>query len=317
MSPTSIDFAPRGRHAGPGLQPDRAGGLGPALRDPGRGDRSRPGRDGGLAPALVLAVRVQRHKQDVPALVAWSRFLAGSQWPRSCWASLPSFTCCLWAACPARRDSTKRSYGPGIRPTRRSCSPRVWYSPFVLPPSAGGGRGPGRGRGSSTYNRCRQRVSLRQSGGRRLKSAVIVRSACSASASTEAALAAAGNKVAAYVSLTKPRIVVMVLVTVGVGFLLVPAAAPSRDAVADLARDRPGGRWCQHAEPVDGTGAYARMRRTANRALPRGRLVRSRPPRSGSGWGWRARRSCSGVPTGWLPRWPSPRSCFTSSSTPR
>jgi cytochrome c oxidase assembly protein subunit 15 len=28
--------------------------------------------------ALVLAVRVQRHKQDVPALVAWSRFLAGS-----------------------------------------------------------------------------------------------------------------------------------------------------------------------------------------------------------------------------------------------
>jgi len=31
-----------------------------------------------LLSALVLAVRVQRHKQDVPALVAWSRFLAGS-----------------------------------------------------------------------------------------------------------------------------------------------------------------------------------------------------------------------------------------------
>ena len=38
--------------------------------------------------------------------------------------------------------------------------------------------------------------------------------------STEAALAAAGLRVAAYFSLTKPRIVLMVLVTVGVGFLL-------------------------------------------------------------------------------------------------
>ena len=37
---------------------------------------------------------------------------------------------------------------------------------------------------------------------------------------TEAALAAAGVRAAAYFSLTKPRIVLMVLVTVGVGFLL-------------------------------------------------------------------------------------------------
>ena len=136
-----------------------------------------------------------------------------------------------------------------------------------------------------------------------MKSAVTYAQPVLASASTEAALAAAGNKVAAYVSLTKPRIVVMVLVTVGVGFLLgAHGSAASRDAVADLARNRLGGRCASTLNQWMERAHDARMRRTANRALPRGRLARSRPPRSGSGWGWRARRSCSGVPTGWLPR---------------
>ena len=151
-----------------------------------------------------------------------------------------------------------------------------------------------------------------------MKTAVTYAQPALASASTEAALAAAGNKVAAYVSLTKPRIVVMVLVTVGVGFLLGArgSAHPATLSLTLLGTALVAGgastlnQWMERARD-------ARMRRTANRALPRGRLARSRPPRSGSGWGWRARRSCSGVPTGWLPRLPSPRSCFTSLSIPR
>ena len=91
--------------------------------------------------------------------------------------------------------------------------------------------------------------------------------------STEAALAAAGNKVAAYVSLTKPRIVVMVLVTVGVGFLLGArgSAHPATLALTLLGTALVAGgastlnQWMERA-------CDARMRRTANRALPRGRL---------------------------------------------
>jgi heme o synthase len=91
--------------------------------------------------------------------------------------------------------------------------------------------------------------------------------------STEAALAAAGNKVAAYVSLTKPRIVVMVLVTVGVGFLLGArgSAHPATLALTLLGTALVAGgastlnQWMERA-------CDARMRRTANRALPKGRL---------------------------------------------
>jgi len=94
-----------------------------------------------------------------------------------------------------------------------------------------------------------------------------------ASVSTEAALAAAGNKVAAYVSLTKPRIVVMVLVTVGVGFLLGArgSAHPATLSLTLLGTALVAGgastlnQWMERARD-------ARMRRTANRALPRGRL---------------------------------------------
>jgi len=94
-----------------------------------------------------------------------------------------------------------------------------------------------------------------------------------ASTSTEAALAAAGNKVAAYVSLTKPRIVVMVLVTVGVGFLLGArgSAHPATLSLTLLGTALVAGgastlnQWMERARD-------ARMRRTANRALPRGRL---------------------------------------------
>jgi len=106
-----------------------------------------------------------------------------------------------------------------------------------------------------------------------LKTAVTYAQPVLASASTEAALAAAGNKVAAYVSLTKPRIVVMVLVTVGVGFLLGArgSAHPATLSLTLLGTALVAGgastlnQWMERARD-------ARMRRTANRALPRGRL---------------------------------------------
>ena len=106
-----------------------------------------------------------------------------------------------------------------------------------------------------------------------MKTAVTYAQPALASASTEAALAAAGNKVAAYVSLTKPRIVVMVLVTVGVGFLLGArgSAHPATLSLTLLGTALVAGgastlnQWMERARD-------ARMRRTANRALPRGRL---------------------------------------------
>ena len=52
------------------------------------------------------------------------------------------------------------------------------------------------------------------------------------------------------------RIVVMVLVTVGVGFILGASGnAPPRHAVVHADRHGPGGRRCQCAEPVDGADA--------------------------------------------------------------
>ena len=106
-----------------------------------------------------------------------------------------------------------------------------------------------------------------------MKTAVTYAQPVLASASTEAALAAVGNKVAAYVSLTKPRIVVMVLVTVGVGFLLGArgSAHPATLSLTLLGTALVAGgastlnQWMERARD-------ARMRRTANRALPRGRL---------------------------------------------
>ncbi len=53
-----------------------------------------------------------------------------------------------------------------------------------------------------------------------MKTAVSYAQPVLSSASTDALLAAAASRVSAYISLTKPRIVAMVLVTVGVGFVL-------------------------------------------------------------------------------------------------
>jgi protoheme IX farnesyltransferase len=105
-----------------------------------------------------------------------------------------------------------------------------------------------------------------------LKTAVSLGNPGLVTARPEAVVAAAG-KAAAYLSLTKPRIVIMVLVTVGVGFLLGArkSAHPATFACTLLGTALVAGsasalnQWMERARD-------ARMRRTANRALPRGRV---------------------------------------------
>ena len=145
----------------------------------------------------------------------------------------------------------------------------------------------------------RQRVGRGGLGGRRLKS--MARSINrSGRLSLDRGLAGRGRgRLAAYVSLTKPRLVVLVLVTVA---RRVPAgcraAARIRvDAGADAAGDRAGGRGAQALNQWLERARDARMRRTANRACP------------AAGWaveaalfgrlGLAGTRSCSGGATCW------------------
>jgi heme o synthase len=106
-----------------------------------------------------------------------------------------------------------------------------------------------------------------------VKTAVSYGHPVSADPSTEAVLAATGMRVAAYFSLTKPRIVLMVLITVGVGFLLGArrSAHPATLALTLLgtalvaAGASTLNQWWERERD-------ARMRRTSNRALPSGKL---------------------------------------------
>ena len=100
-----------------------------------------------------------------------------------------------------------------------------------------------------------------------------------ATASDQDLLAAISSRVSAYVSLTKPRLVLLVLVTVAVGFLLGPRGSASHATLSSLVATLLG-----TALVAGGAGALnqwlererdARMRRTANRALPAGRLAPS------------------------------------------
>jgi heme o synthase len=92
-------------------------------------------------------------------------------------------------------------------------------------------------------------------------------------------MAAIGGRVAAYVSLTKPRLVLLVLVTVAVGFLLGARGSAHRTALVSLTATLLG-----TSLVAGGAGALnqwlererdARMRRTSSRALPSGRLAPS------------------------------------------
>ncbi|MFI5382223.1 MAG: heme o synthase [Tepidisphaerales bacterium] len=100
-----------------------------------------------------------------------------------------------------------------------------------------------------------------------------------AGSAPDAVLAAAGSRVAAYLSLTKPRLVLLVLVTVAVGFTLGVRGSALRGTFATLAATLLGtslvaggagalNQWLERARD-------AQMRRTANRALPAGRLTPS------------------------------------------
>jgi protoheme IX farnesyltransferase len=90
----------------------------------------------------------------------------------------------------------------------------------------------------------------------------------------QAALAVAEGRLAAYVALTKPRITVMVLVTVATGFLLGARGAshPSTLLLTLLGTGLVAGgasAWNQYLERE----RDLRMRRTASRPLPSGRLA--------------------------------------------
>jgi protoheme IX farnesyltransferase len=90
----------------------------------------------------------------------------------------------------------------------------------------------------------------------------------------DSALAEVGGRLSAYVTLTKPRISAMVLVTVGTGFYLgARGAAYSWVLLMTLIGTAlvAGGAsaWNQYLE----RGRDLRMRRTANRPLPSGRLA--------------------------------------------
>ena len=92
-------------------------------------------------------------------------------------------------------------------------------------------------------------------------------------------LSAIGARLSAYISLTKPRLVLLVLVTVAVGFVLGSRAFGSHASILALAATLMG-----TGLVAGGAGAInqwlerdhdARMRRTVNRALPSGRMAPS------------------------------------------
>src|SRR4029079_14719122 len=123
-------------------------------------------------------------------------------------------------------------------------------------------------------------------GGRRLKTAVSFGQPGLAASSAQAVFEHILDKLAAYLSLTKPRIVVMVLVTVGVGFLLGArgSAHPAVLSLTLLGTALVAGaastlnQWMERARD-------ARMKRTANRALPRGRVTPLEAAGFGTGLG--------------------------------
>jgi heme o synthase len=114
-----------------------------------------------------------------------------------------------------------------------------------------------------------------------LKSLASIEQPLLAGPAPDVVLAAAESRIAAYASLTKPRLVFLVLVTVAVGFLLGARGSSVRatSLAANLAATLIG-----TALVAGGAGALnqwlererdAQMRRTANRALPSGRLTSS------------------------------------------
>ncbi len=114
-------------------------------------------------------------------------------------------------------------------------------------------------------------------------------------------LAAISGRLAAYLSLTKPRLVVLVLVTVAIGFLLGPRGGPSGTTVSSLAATLVGTALVAGgaAHLTNGWSASAMPRCGGRRSehFPPAACAR-RKPRSSAAWSpcWE-RRSCSWGPT--------------------
>ncbi len=116
-------------------------------------------------------------------------------------------------------------------------------------------------------------------GGGCLKSMASIDQPLLVTSPSEDMLSAIGARLSAYISLTKPRLVLLVLVTVAVGFVLGSRAVTSPASIISLGFTLVG-----TALVAGGAGAInqwlerdhdALMRRTANRALPSGRLAPS------------------------------------------
>ena len=99
-----------------------------------------------------------------------------------------------------------------------------------------------------------------------------------------ALITAAASRVGAYVSLTKPRLVSLVLVTVAVGYLLGHACRRSpgvaRDRRGDARRHGARGRWRQCVQSV--ARAWSRRANEADRGP--GAAERPRPTDRGGGF---------------------------------
>ena len=208
---------------------------------------------------------------------------------------------------PGRSRFTRPWCGPVIRPMERSCWRRPSCSTcgrFVSLAGSASRRSRARGRD----RRGRLEPAALELGGRGLKSmASIEQPLLAASASETTCWPRSAAALAAYLSLTKPRLVLLVLVTVAVGFFL-GARGESRpgDDSCRWRRRWSGPRWwpgARRAQPV----ARARPRRPdaadgqpGASQRPAG-AVGSRGLRRFARRCW-ARRSCSWGRTCWRPR---------------
>ena len=234
---------------------------------------------------FVLAWRVERNRRDVPALVPSARLLAAGAVIQVVLGIVSLVYLLPWGGIPRPVEF----YQALIRTGHQTNAALVLASSVVLalarlPHTCG--LSPGTASGSPSHNGLRHQIDAGEPGGCRLKTAVSFGQPGLAAPSTAAFLEAAAGKLAAYVSLTKPRIVVMVLVTVGVGFLL-GARGSAHPATLSLTLLGTGlvaaaastlNQWMERARD-------ARMRRTANRALPRGRVTAVEAAVFGTGLG--------------------------------
>ena len=245
---------------------------------------------------------------DVPRSCPPARVLAAAAMLQVVlWDLAASSTCSPSTGFPARSASTRRWSGPATRPTRAlllASSRRA--RPARAPAPAGRRRA--RRRGSPAHDGLRQRIGAGEPGGRRLKTAVSFGQPGLAAVLDRRPSSQAGPASSRPTSRSPSRrIVVMVLVTVGVGFLL---GARGSAHPATLSLTLLGTAWWrrrQHAEPVDGAGTRRADAADGQPGPAHGPASPRSRPRSSARAG-----ASSGtvdpalaVPTAWRRRWPS------------